>query len=241
MTDTQAVRGGQAGKTRLARLDQRTTLDGVHQVLREAILNGTFAPGSQLREAHLAADLGISRAPLREAFLRLEEEGLIERVAFRGAFVSQVSLKTIEEIAVLRYLVEPYAAEQTAANLGGEMAGKVLQRVQALRKAANRGDMAGSIDAHLEFHRFFYEYSRNALLAEQWRGWETRLRLFLAVDHRSYENLDELAAGHEHLAGLIEQGHMERFRRELAHHVHTAPGAALENHDHKAPGSTIEG
>lgn len=226
MTDTRTVSTGQA---RLAPLDQRTTPDGVHRVLREAILNGTFAPGSQLREAHLASDLGISRAPVREAFSRLEEEGLVERVAFRGAFVSQVSPKTIEEIAALRYLVEPYAAERTAANLGDEMPRHVQERVRALRKAANHGDMAGSIDAHLEFHRFFYEHSGNALLAEQWKGWEMRLRLFLAVDHRSYDNLDELATAHEHLAGLIEEGHMERFRRELAHHVHKAPGAALED------------
>ncbi|HCB02694.1 MAG TPA: GntR family transcriptional regulator [Nocardioides sp.] len=229
MTDTDAARTGQDDRARLAPLDQRTTPDGVHRVMREAILNGTFAPGAQLREAHLAADLGISRAPLREAFSRLEEEGLVERVAFRGAFVAQVSLQTIEEIAVLRYLVEPYAAEQTAARLGDEMPGMVQDRVQALRKAANRGDMATSIDAHLEFHRFFYEHSGNALLAEQWDDWETRLRLFLSVDHRSYDNLDELAAAHEHLAGLIEQGHMERFRTELAHHVHKAPGAALED------------
>lgn len=225
-TDTGTAPRSQA---RLEPLDQRTTPDVVHRVLREAILNGTFAPGSQLREAHLAADLGISRAPLREAFSRLEEEGLLERVAFRGAFVSQVSPHTIEEIAVLRYLVEPYAAEQTAARLGDSMRGQVQERVQALRKAANRGDMAASIDAHLAFHRFFYEHSGNALLVEQWGGWETRLRLFLSVDHRSYEDLDELAAGHEHLASLIEEGHMERFRTELAHHVHKAPGAALED------------
>lgn len=228
MTDIQPVRPVQSGQVRLGRLDQKTTPNGVHRILREAILNGSFAPGSQLREAHLAADLGISRAPLREAFLRLEEEGLIERIAFRGAFVSQVSAKTIEEIAVLRCLVEPYAAEQAAIHLGDEMSGMVQQRVQALRLAANRGDMAGSIDAHLDFHRLFYEYSDNALLVEQWEGWETRLRLFLAVDHRSYENLDELATAHEYLAGLIEEGHMERFRQELAHHVHKAPGAALD-------------
>jgi DNA-binding GntR family transcriptional regulator len=216
-------------RARLAPLSQKTTPDGVYRVLREAILNGTFAPGAQLREAHIAADLGISRGPLREAFTRLEEEGLLERVAFRGAFVTQVSPKTIEEIAVMRYLVEPYAAEQAAANLGDEMPRLVTERVQALRKAANRGDMAASIDAHLEFHRLFYEHSGNALIAEQWGGWETRLRLFLAVDHRSYEDLEELAAGHEHLASLVEQGHMERFRRELSHHVHKAPGAALED------------
>ncbi len=219
---------GPAGLAGLARVDQRTTPDGVHRVLREAILNGTLAPGSQLREAHVAVELGISRAPVREAFLRLEEERLIERVAFRGAFVAQVSPETVAEIAVLRYLVEPYAAEQTAVRLGAEMSAALQERVHALREAANRGDMAGSIDAHLEFHRFFYEYSENALLLEHWTDWEARLRLFLAVDHRSYDNLDELATGHEHLADLIEAGDMEVFRQELARHVHWAPGASLD-------------
>ncbi|GAA2386601.1 GntR family transcriptional regulator [Streptomyces coeruleofuscus] len=58
--------------------EQRTTTpDGVYRVLREAILDGTVPPGGQLREAHIAADLGISRSPLREALTRLEEDGLV--------------------------------------------------------------------------------------------------------------------------------------------------------------------
>lgn len=226
MTDARVI-GGQSSTAKLARLDQRTTPEGVHRVLREAILGGTFAPGAQLREAHIAADLGISRAPLREAFSRLEEEGLLVRVAFRGAFVAEVSPRTIEEIAALRYHLEPHAAEQTVARLHEQSAARVQELVGDLRSAADRHDMAGSIDAHLAFHRFFYEHSGNALLSEIWSGWETRLRLFLAVDHQVYDNLDELASAHERLADLIEEGHMERFQTELAHHVHKAPGASL--------------
>jgi len=75
--------GTTAGE-RLPALDQPTTTAEVQRVLRFAILNGKFPPGSQLRGAHLAAELGISRAPLREAFTRLEEEGLLIRVAFRA-------------------------------------------------------------------------------------------------------------------------------------------------------------
>jgi DNA-binding GntR family transcriptional regulator len=227
MADTRALEGP-SGQAKLPPLDQRTTPDGVHRVLREAILSGTFAPGSQLREAHLATDLGISRAPLREAFSRLEEEGLLVRVAFRGAFVAEVSARTIEEIASLRFLLEPYAAEQTAARLREQTGARVQELVAELRSAADRQDRAGSIDAHLAFHRFFYEESSNDLLTEMWSGWETRLRLFLVVDHQVYNNLDELASAHERLADLIEEGHMERFRKELAHHVHKAPGAPLD-------------
>ena len=62
-------------------LEQRTTTpDGVYRTLRAAILDGTVPPGGQLREAHIAADLGISRSPLREALSKLEEEGLVVKI-----------------------------------------------------------------------------------------------------------------------------------------------------------------
>ena len=209
---------------RLRPLDQRTTPAGAQQVLRQAILNGTFPPGSRLREAHLAAELGISRAPLREAFSRLEEEGLIVRVAYRGAFVAEVSEQTVAEIAELRFLVEPHAAERTAERLGDEMPARLSGLVQALRTAADVRDAPGTIEAHLAFHRFFYEQSGNELLFRTWTDWETRLRLFLAVYHQLYDDIDELIQEHERLARLVHAGHMEQFREELACHVHKAPG-----------------
>lgn len=218
-----------ASTTGLGPLDQRTTPSGVAQVLRDAILRGTFPPGSQLREAVLAADLGISRAPLREAFSRLEEEGLLRRVAFRGAFVTEVSAQTVAEIATLRFLVEPHAAEQAALRLEDRMPGELSELVKVLRAAADEQDISATIEAHLAFHRFFYVNSGNELLAGMWRDWETRLRLFLAVDHQQYENLDEIATAHERLAGLVQAGRMDQFREELAHHVHRAPGASLRD------------
>ena len=62
------------GDISLGRIHQRTTPGTVAGVLRTAILDGTLAPGSQLREAHIAADLGVSRAPLREALSILADE-----------------------------------------------------------------------------------------------------------------------------------------------------------------------
>ena len=68
--------------------EQRTTTpEGVYRVLRAAILEGSVPPGGQLREAHIASDLGISRSPLREALTRLEEEGLV-----RDAYIEEVKV-----------------------------------------------------------------------------------------------------------------------------------------------------
>lgn len=205
------------------RLEQRTTTpDSVHRVLRAAILDGTMPPGGQLREAHIAADMGISRSPLREALTRLEEEGLIVKIPFRGAFVAQVSAEDVAEIASVRLLVEPYAAALSAEQMRGPERPTVTSTLEALHRATDDNDIPASIDAHLRFHRLFYDLSGNSILQNLWSGWETKLRLYLAVDHRSYSDLHDIAVEHERLAAVVLEGDLDGFREELQQHFPAA-------------------
>ncbi|MEO7018432.1 MAG: GntR family transcriptional regulator [Leifsonia sp.] len=192
-----------------------TTPDGVYRVLRTAILEGTVAPGEQLRETHIAADLGISRSPLREALTRLEEEGLVVKIPFRGSFVVEVSAREVAEIASVRVLVEPYAAELSVPALRGPERHRLAHAIEELYRATDANDFPGSIDAHLRFHGLFYEFCGNAVLQSLWNGWENKLRLYLSVDHRTYSDPQDLAVEHERLAELALEGDMDGFRREL--------------------------
>lgn len=204
-------------------LENRTTTpDGVYRVLRAAILDGTVPPGEQLREAHIAADLGISRSPLREALTKLEEEGLIVKIPFRGAFVAEVSAQDVAEIASIRLLVEPYAAELSAEALRGPARSRLMQTVEDLHQAMEKNDIPASIDAHLGFHRLFYDLSENGALRNLWNGWETKLRLYLSFDHRTYSDPHDLAVEHERLAAVALDGDSDEFRRELAIHFQSA-------------------
>ncbi len=81
----------------------------VYQGLRQAILDGQIAPGERLVELKLAADLRISRTPIREALHKLELEGLVRATPPRGVVVTRVSRHEIEEIFEIRQLLEPYA------------------------------------------------------------------------------------------------------------------------------------
>lgn len=203
--------------------EQRTTTpDGVYRVLRTAILNGSVPPGEQLRETRIAEDLGISRSPLREALTRLEEEGLVVKVPFRGSFVVEVSAREVAEIASIRALVEPYAAELSAETLRGAERPRLTQTIEELHRATHTNDVPASIDAHLRFHRLFYDFSGNSVLKSLWNGWETKLRLYLAVDHRTYSDLHELAVEHERLATFALEGDIEGFRQELLGQMKTA-------------------
>ncbi|MDX3641088.1 GntR family transcriptional regulator [Streptomyces sp. MB09-02B] len=196
-----------------------TTPDGVYRALRAAILDGTVPPGGQLREAHIASDLGISRAPLREALTKLEEEGLVVKFPYRGAFVAEVSPREVAEIDSVRLHVEPYAAELSAEALRGPERPQLLRTVEDLRRAMEKDDIPASIDAHLRFHRLFYDFSGHGILQSLWNGWETRLRLYLSVDHRTYsDNPHQLVVEHERLAAVALEGDTDAFRQELAAH-----------------------
>lgn len=202
-----------------------TTPDGVYRVLHTAILDGTVPPGEQLRQTHIAADLGISRSPLREALTRLEEEGLVVKIPFRGSFVVEVSARDIAEIASVRLLVEPYAAELSVATLRGPERLRLQQTIKELYRATDIHDIPASIDAHLRFHRLFYEFSGNTALQALWNGWENKLRLYLAVDHRTYSGLDEIAVEHDKLAAIALAGDFDGFRQEMASQFENALSA----------------
>src|SRR5205823_13775688 len=128
----------------LTRLQQRTTPDTVADTLREAILDGSLPAGSQMREVHVAAELGISRAPLREALRRLEEQGLVVKIPFRGTFVTEVSEESIHDIARLRSVLEPWAIGQGLQTLQGERLRDLRALVTQLAAAANKGNVQHS-------------------------------------------------------------------------------------------------
>jgi DNA-binding GntR family transcriptional regulator len=218
---------------KLGGLERTTTPEGVYRALRRAILDGRIPPGGQLRERDIAADLGVSRSPLREALTRLEEEGLIVRVPFRGAFVVEVGAQEIAEIASVRLLVEPYAAELAMEALRGPERARLTQAIEDLRRATETNDIPASVDAHLQFHRLFYDLSGHGVLRSLWNGWETRLRLYLSIDHPSYDDIHDLAVEHEKLAALALDGDTAAFRRELARHFPSALRAHSED-DRKA-------
>lgn len=203
--------------------------------IRQAILSGALPAGSQLREAHIADEMGISRSPVREALSRLEEEGLVEKVPFRGAFVASVSPDAVAEIATLRALVEPFAVSTAVPNFN-ESDWKALQRlIDQLERAAGQ-DPEVEIEKHLAFHRYFYEKCGNAALLAIWRDWEVKLKLFFILDHDAFQNSHDVVGVHQDLMAVIKAGNQDEIHTAFTHHVHDAPGIEVGDPLHgKAP------
>lgn len=141
--------------------------DDVHTELRRRLIAGHFDPGEKLKEEHVAAELGVSRTPVRAAIQRLIDEGLLVAAPKRGAIVTEWSNADTEEIFELRVLAEGQAAAWAAKNISDEEIEK-MDVLNALIAVAVREQPEGYLDeiqsVNLEFHMALYDACGSARL-----------------------------------------------------------------------------
>ena len=149
------------------RLKKHQTLrEQIVSSLRESIIKGELNPGQKLTEPELAERLGISRTPIREAFRQLESEGFLTVIPRRGAVVSRITRKEIEDFYELKSLLEGYAARIGAEKItekGLEKLGKINDQLAIL---AEKGDVEAFFIKNDEFHNTFISYCGNEKLLE---------------------------------------------------------------------------
>ena len=101
-------------------VEHRQLKDSVYLKLRQEIVSARLPPGYLLREAELAARFGVSKTPLREAFVRLEKDGFVEIAPYRSAVVRGYSRQDLREIYEVRELLEGLCAREAALNIATE-------------------------------------------------------------------------------------------------------------------------
>ena len=136
--------------------------DGVYETLRAHIIAGQLTPGEALGEERLAAELNVSRTPLREALRKLSEEGFVEYKPFRGARVIQPTPELVREIFLIREALEGVAAREAALHVAAGRLHALRQHLEELRPLVARGEVGDVGDAIHEL--LFSECHNNKLL-----------------------------------------------------------------------------
>lgn len=144
----------------------QTLREIILESIRESILRGSLKPGEKVAEPELAERFGISRTPIREAFRQLESEGYLTVIPRKGAVVTALSERDVEEFYSIKSILEGYAARIAAEKLST----KDLDRLEAinerLQQLANEGDVKTFFRVHNEFHELFIRASGNEKLFE---------------------------------------------------------------------------
>ncbi|MDP9431085.1 MAG: GntR family transcriptional regulator [Actinomycetota bacterium] len=194
----------------------------VYGRLQELLIARTLAPGDHLVEERLAAELGVSRGPVREALQRLHRDGWITLQPRRGAFVNQPTRQQVAEFFEARELVERSAAELAARRCTPEDAAALLSICDEADADLLRGVPPLQMGRHTaRFHRCVLLTARNHLLLEFGEQLSQRSRWFFAPlvstiaprawsEHREVAEL--ISAGRAAEAAAAMRSHVERSR-----------------------------
>ncbi|CAN5592336.1 GntR family transcriptional regulator [soil metagenome] len=147
--------------------------------IRAAILRGDLCPGSRVRQEELAAMLSVSRAPVREALVILQGEGLVQTNGSRGLIVTPLDPQVVQDLYGFREPIERHVAEALARRQ--DVMWEALYDILAAGRRAAPTDVPALIQLDVRFHTFLYDAVGNRILSEVMRGQWINMRRALGA------------------------------------------------------------
>jgi DNA-binding GntR family transcriptional regulator len=189
-------------------------------VLRDMIASGAVAEGQHLKENELAATLGVSRGPIREALQQLEHEGFVELRRHRGAFVTTLRRRDVEEVYSLRIALEQLAMERAATRMSPAVVDRMDHVLEAMRQVSPDATAAAAVALDLDFHDVVYDAADHDRLRRSWRNIRSQVAFILQVRNRTHP--DFLLVGyaeHRQIRDVLVAGDPEAAATAIVEHV----------------------
>jgi DNA-binding GntR family transcriptional regulator len=191
--------------------------------VKTQVLTGAFPGGELISEGDVATALGMSRTPVREAFLRLEAEGLLRLYPQRGALVVPVSSEEVRSVIEARLILEQFAATKLVRR-GPDVAAAVYERLsealQRQRNAAQTPDWQEFLDADRAFHSITLEESGNAILSDFYSSLRDRqMRMIRESAARDPDRMTTIMDEHREIAEALRDCDFERALAAVRTHL----------------------
>ena len=197
-------------------------------MLTDAIVSGRLKPGERVAESVIARDLGVSRAPVREAGRLLESAGLLVSRANRGFFVRTIDSEDLDSLYELRLCIEREAAARVVRE--GRVPG-ILDRLRAQIE-----DMVGSSEDHqiilqigvdLQFHRLIVESSGNRRFLQVFDKLASEIQACTALIERVFDEPGLVARNHYLIIDALASGDEDQARAAMEYHIGVARDAVV--------------
>jgi DNA-binding GntR family transcriptional regulator len=196
--------------------------DRVYAHVKAGILDHRYPAGELLTEGELAAEVGVSRTPVREALLRLEAEGLLRLYPKRGALVVPVTADEARDVLEARAVVEAWAAPRAVA-AGAALVARLEPLVEQMRAHCRAGDTRPFVEADRAFHEAVVDAAGNAILSRLYTSLRDRqLCMSEAAISAAGTRMATALGQHEALLAALRDGDVETFAARTAEHVETA-------------------
>ena len=180
--------------------------DVVFQTLREAILKGELKPGERLMELQLAAKLGVSRTPIREAIRMLELEGLAVTVPRKGAEVAKMTEKDMEDVLQIRRCLDELAVSLACEKIDKEQLQQLKVALEEFEESIRKGEVGQIAQADMAFHDTIYKAADNPKLMTLLNNLREQMYRYLVEYLKDESTYPKLIAEHQEIyGGLLRQ------------------------------------
>jgi DNA-binding GntR family transcriptional regulator len=193
--------------------------------IRAGIITGEIQPGEIHSAPVLAARLGVSATPVREAMLDLVKEGLVEPIRNRGFRITTVTDRDLDAILAIRMLLEVPTVIGATKKLRPKMLALLWQHVEDMEESARLGDLSSFLQADRQFHRGILESSGNDYLVDIVDKLRDQQRLYGLPQLAQAGRLIQTAREHRLILEAIEAGDGDEAERLMRRHLRHARGA----------------
>lgn len=187
--------------------------------LEDMILNGDVADGDRLDEVRLSEHFGVSRTPLREAFQRLAQTGLVELLPRRGAFVRQPGPLDLIEMFEAMAEFEASCARLAVTRISDTALADLRAANDRCRAALDAGDPDRFFAENERFHILIYDQCGNAYLQQEALRLQRRLRPYRRLQLRLRGRMKQSMAEHEAIVNALSDGDVDGVARAIRAHV----------------------
>ncbi|MDA9008803.1 GntR family transcriptional regulator [Alphaproteobacteria bacterium] len=205
--------------------NQGSRADDVKERVVEAIRGGRYQPGERIRETEVADWLSVSRTPVREAFRRLESEGLLVFESWRGAIVADLNRQQISELYAMREVLEGAAARLAARHIDEAE----IELLSMLLERSNRQDASAEKLAELnrQFHEAIYASAHNRYLSQTLEQLRNSLALLKGTTYSVPGRRETIAQEHQAILDAISARNPEAAEIAARAHIVAAQRARL--------------
>lgn len=206
----------------MASLKHRSLVEKAAAFIRTSIQNGIYKPEQRLYEVQIAEQIGVSRAPVREAIRMLENEGLVEAIPRRGVRVRKYSFQDIENIYTLRASLDTLATKLAVPNLIRKDIVLIKKILNKMKQCIKSDDMGVYYELNTEFHNFFYQRSQNEWLCQINQGLMNHITLLRKFSVRLPGGIKRSFSEHEGIVKAIEGGNEDEVADRMYLHIMAA-------------------
>lgn len=197
--------------------------DVVFNTLREAILRGELVPGERLMELQLAAKLGVSRTPIREAIRMLEQEGLAITIPRKGAIVAGMTEKDMQDVLEIREALEELSVQVACDKITAEEIEQLRENMKNFEDSLRSGDLKKMAQADVEFHDVIYQATHNPKLISMLNNLREQMYRYRVEYLKNPQNHEQLLREHEAIyKGILEKDKVtvtDMIRKHISNQV----------------------